>query len=562
MTRKKHPHGRQSNCFSLIKISKLLLIFAVLSFSCRKSEIDKISPIESSSLSSFFDLHAVTNPSIKEFAIEIQRQNAAANFLNYFIESNGYLLWKSSFEKKTSEGVIALIPFANGNEIRGFIVAKKSATNNFSFSLYKKKNVKFDSGKNNQVVNTALSVSNPESIINLFNSKVYNIKQKIYKNSKGSTDTRVNKEDESRRASINNDLNNNSLNNIIDSSSDFTNSCITVSEETEWWWNPDGDGCNCSGDEYYMYSTFDLITICVEDGGGPNPVWWIGSGDSGSGGGGAPYGIDHGWAPELVMPMVYDYLAEQLNLTTTQSVWLDNNWKRAKEIFDFLFGSYTPEKLQIVIEHLNEMMINPSYYTFVLDHEATGNNSLMWWQDVTWMNTHFIIDINSDVINAPTEGPNSAELILVNQYPIQAFKIFKNANIARNESNTRYPTSNQINDKADAFRHAYWNALNTRSVGLEITILFGEAHEYGTPSKFQLEKDMDLHNNGVGRVIGINNRIPQAELANTVSSNVQSGACKYLSPINYTDPCFWQCTGNPTGTHGIGQNTTLLNTNQ
>lgn len=51
-------------------------------------------------------------------------------------------------------------------------------------------------------------------------------------------------------------------------SADNLQTCTTYITETLWYWNPDGDPCNCNGDEYYSYSTFEYNSVCVEGGGG------------------------------------------------------------------------------------------------------------------------------------------------------------------------------------------------------------------------------------------------------------------------------------------------------
>lgn len=56
------------------------------------------------------------------------------------------------------------------------------------------------------------------------------------------------------------------------------------------------------------------------------------------------------------------------------------------------------------------------------------------------------------------------------------------------------------NGKGDGFRHCYWNALMVHRIGADQAKEVADAHEDkdGQPAA---EKDMDLHNNGVGRDI-------------------------------------------------------------
>lgn len=76
---------------------------------------------------------------------------------------------------------------------------------------------------------------------------------------------------------------------------------------------------------------------------------------------------------------------------------------------------------------------------------------------------------------------------------------------------------------ADAFRHAYWNALMTQRYGEEWTREFATAHERN-PSSHHIPVGMDLHNNEVGRSIAQAN--PDAspeELATLVEQAVKDG---------------------------------------
>jgi hypothetical protein len=57
------------------------------------------------------------------------------------------------------------------------------------------------------------------------------------------------------------------------------------------------------------------------------------------------------------------------------------------------------------------------------------------------------------------------------------------------------------NTPKDAFRHAAWNALNARTLGVAEAKRFGDAHEANIDQP-DVEREMDLHNNEVGRAIG------------------------------------------------------------
>jgi hypothetical protein len=64
-----------------------------------------------------------------------------------------------------------------------------------------------------------------------------------------------------------------------------------------------------------------------------------------------------------------------------------------------------------------------------------------------------------------------------------------------------FPFDSMHNGLADGFRHCYWNALMTHRIGVEQAKAVADAHE-DKPGQPPAERDMDLHNNQVGRNIG------------------------------------------------------------
>ena len=78
--------------------------------------------------------------------------------------------------------------------------------------------------------------------------------------------------------------------------------------------------------------------------------------------------------------------------------------------------------------------------------------------------------------------------------------------------------------KQDAFRHTYWQALNTQDAGEKYARDFSDSHEYPTPSNETNDILMDIHNNDVGIEIGKNN--PNAspeELQKIIDDKMKNG---------------------------------------
>ncbi|MDR1225501.1 MAG: hypothetical protein LBK47_01200 [Prevotellaceae bacterium] len=114
-------------------------------------------------------------------------------------------------------------------------------------------------------------------------------------------------------------------------------------------------------------------------------------------------------------------------------------------------------------------------------------------------------DNNNDTPEQPLElreytGLNQAEQDFILQHPIAAAAFAVNANQAKSEAAIRFPESLH-NGSGDAFRHAFWSALNAYDQGRGLAEQFGNAHESG-PGNPEAEKNMDLHNNSVGYDIG------------------------------------------------------------
>lgn len=122
------------------------------------------------------------------------------------------------------------------------------------------------------------------------------------------------------------------------------------------------------------------------------------------------------------------------------------------------------------------------------------------------------------------------ELKLVASHPIYATEVFNNSNIATQETNNLYNSNTTYLGNGDAFRHAYWNALNVKSVGSYWAAQFANAHESETPDG--LDKTMDLRNNDKDRYIGSQN-------INSSNSTIKS---KVIQAVN--DGVLWRIVNN------------------
>ena len=79
-------------------------------------------------------------------------------------------------------------------------------------------------------------------------------------------------------------------------------------------------------------------------------------------------------------------------------------------------------------------------------------------------------------------------------------------------------------DKSDAFRHAYWSALNVLSGGYSFAKKYVCAHESAPDPNEKADLYMDIHNNFVGLEIAKNNpNIGKQKLEDLIISKIKNG---------------------------------------
>ena len=281
------------------------------------------------------------------------------------------------------------------------------------------------------------------------------------------------------------------------------------------------------------------------------------TGNGGSGSTGPGTGIDNGDGM-CVVPWVAA-LNAQLNLTQAELGVLEDY----PELMD-LFGQYFAQMgnnadYRLIRSLINYMIVKNDYegvefvsdlINLLIDLGYTTPNfspsdypGLMdglpfeWWNDYNYLNNNFSLDTFD-----PYKRLTEEEKRLVKIFPTLAYLMNKNKTTAKNETVARF-NLNGRNDKSDAFRHAYFNALNTRSAkvaivgnGAAVVRLFGEAHESEEPINLQLEVQMDLNNNDVG-INFCSNCYPGSTTDQTISDGIMqlliNGGLIYLNPLTY-----------------------------
>jgi hypothetical protein len=305
---------RKRSPFLLLTI--FLFAYAIVGlFSCQKEVSRNENNIEQ--VSKFFSVETIKDADIKTFALEIMRQNEGQDFLKNFIQHSGYLLWNDAQKQQFAQGTIALIPFAleGLNEINGFVIAAKDLNHEFRFTLFNKALLLSYGFSENS---SKLTASKVQTIINYFNNRKFNISTYRLNNPSQLPSDIIqqfpNLTDKSKLLGKFRFRNN---------SNRTGENCIQYWEETEWWWDPDGEGdpCDCSGNEYYVYSTYNLVNFCWEGdreylppdptGGSGTTAWW----QPGIGGGGGYGGSGASVADEFNPNLISD----------PDSYWWDDN---------------------------------------------------------------------------------------------------------------------------------------------------------------------------------------------------------------------------------------------
>jgi len=136
-----------------------------------------------------------------------------------------------------------------------------------------------------------------------------------------------------------------------------------------------------------------------------------------------------------------------------------------------------------------------------------------------------------DVWNVLTDS----EKRLCIRYPFDALKVNTAKNIATSQTEAKFEV-NGLGDRSDAFRHGIWNAEITVLIGREKAELFATAHEDkdvtgNEPDGYSkvAHRDMDLHNNEVGRNIGENNIVvSENEMADIIYQEIQSPITQFI----------------------------------
>ncbi|MBS1512550.1 MAG: hypothetical protein JST86_17020 [Bacteroidetes bacterium] len=544
---------------------KFLLLLSVLLciYSCKKENSIKndrklLQTLSDSTISSinnegiinrFFVVSDTCNPEIKFIVNDIRRQNQTSKFVAAFIKHNGYPIWDKSLlnlngNAKVSDTTVAFIPVkaANGNEITAYIFCLKQKTG-YTYHLYKKS---FLSIINPTPSFTARQIETYLSIFSYFENDINNISNVSFRGTikKKISDTKIS-----------------FMNQLGAGISMFSVESVQICYRIGGVSNTSSvtiGGYECET-QWYIFWGGGSSTGTVN--------WWFDDGGSFSNIGGGVYSN------------TVAALMNVAGLNGTQADFLQVNPDRANELLYYLQTTSTELETakNISKQHIDKMINDNNYLTFVLNHAQTTASGIVWWEDDTWLNNSVNFNLDIDELGNQYDELTQAEKALVKIYPMAAYEIKKNVQVALDESKLRYSPSQLLNGKGDAFRHAFWMAMNERDCGKDPSNLssiakkFGDAHESEDPQALHLEKEMDLYNNSIGINVGSSYWFPiftsNSTVAEDIEQKLNNGELKYLKPLDFNASKAYDANHDkiqdcPTCLDGILLNTILVWTNQ
>jgi hypothetical protein len=312
-------------------------------------------------------------------------------------------------------------------------------------------------------------------------------------------------------------------------------------ELIEIWHDPTEEECHCSGDEYftgrYMYSgecfgTPEYYTI-PRSGGGSMTLPFLG----GSGGPNLP--------PYLsTFTEKLNYLLDNLDMTPESTDFLTSSETAVNEMYSYLSNGVSEDRIGIASEHIQKLAGDGDYLSFVAGYRlSTGNSLTAWWDNQTWLSdpANFHLDVTQ--ANGQRDRLTQAEKVLIVLYPVQAYVIHKNVAVARSMT-TSMNLPDIVNGKQDAFRHAFFQAINVRDVhpkfggqlslsSVEIVSLFALAHESEVHPGLRLEVEMDMFNNNVGiRACLFCLSQSNSFIASAMMAKLNNGELKHIKPLD------------------------------
>jgi len=420
-------------------LSKAIFVFVMICMlaSCQK---DKIA-IENkkSTETKLFDLSSVSDIDVIEIATKMKNEGRVKNYFQFFLEKNGVPLWASTLKIAKQNQYYIIVPLVNqgGTEVDGFIVAKRtSANSSIIFSLYKKSLLKYYGFSPSKMFNAA----NVQLLLNRFNRSVFS-KETFQLSYAMQLPLEIRRKypDKTNPRNLIGHLKNNSDSRSVKT---LTTSCRTITEDVDYWFDPDGDEdpTHDSGNEYFAYTVSQVVmTFCFDFGdGGGNLIddWWVanpllsGGGGGGGGGGGPTLTTEEKILTMLRPGDTYEFINNDPN--QPQVPWPEEPANYATvEAFEAAISSsklslttnFDQGDREKITKFLVQRSLNPGGYEFFVKLVKDANNvykvekvtSDEWGLTFSWswkQNEAYTVNVTGNIITIDVEGKENYNLFL------------------------------------------------------------------------------------------------------------------------------------------------------
>lgn len=248
-------------------ISFILLVFFSVCMSCSKLN-ENYPPNNNQLFEKFFSFKKNGDTTIQKISVALKKSHIIVSDISDFILRYGYIAWEDAITISSPKGILSILPLVKGDtkKVSVFLFVKISLMDeNPIINLYDEQNIKNYGFSTREDTFDAKKV---KSILNYFNYRMF--KQYLIK---------INDErflsDSLQKKIIAKGINKyygvyrvpENLNQVNAKKTNSYSSCFGYWEETDWWYNPDGDACNCNGDEYYSFTSYNYVSICYSSDG-------------------------------------------------------------------------------------------------------------------------------------------------------------------------------------------------------------------------------------------------------------------------------------------------------
>ncbi len=229
------------------------------------------------------------------------------------------------------------------------------------------------------------------------------------------------------------------------------------------------------------------------------------------------------------------------SLSLEEQQWTIEHPNEYNNLINYLIADGFESKIEV--QQIIEILTNNLQPEYDISNFPGKENDMPyeWWKNNEYISQNLMLF---------GQTPNALEVLLFSIFPEKAIFHIGNSNEALEKASqlVQNETLTGIhNGKADAFRHTYWNAMDSSEIGSQVTKLFTDAHEWKSGNN-PLETQMDIFNNNIGRQIGetLNSNTPNSLIASIVLTYIQNGLVKYLTPLSESGEILSNTTLKPT----------------